>query len=32
VPSSDEAKDEFLSDDDDGFEAMNFVLPKGKKR
>jgi hypothetical protein len=30
VPSSDEGKDKFLSDDD-GFEAMNFVLPKGKK-
>jgi hypothetical protein len=31
VPSSDEGKDVFLSDDDDGFEAMNFVLPNGKK-
>uniref|UniRef100_A0ACD5Z9S8 Uncharacterized protein n=1 Tax=Avena sativa TaxID=4498 RepID=A0ACD5Z9S8_AVESA len=31
VPSSDEGKEEFLSDDDDGFQALNFVLPKGKK-
>jgi hypothetical protein len=31
VPSSDEGKDELLSDDNDGFEAMNFVLPNGKK-
>jgi hypothetical protein len=26
-----EEEDDFLSNDDDGYEALNFVLPKGKK-